>query len=172
MPETIRQIHRESDETYGMPRLRAELQAVGYRISRKVVGWCMGERMTAELVIVALKMALHTRRPESVIHRSDQGSQYTSVAFGSRCQEMGARPSMGAVGDAYDSAMAESFFATLECELLNRRSWESKAEARTALFTWFEGWYNPRPRHSALGYLSPIAFEEKHVVQIYNLMTA
>lgn len=130
--------------------------------SRKVVGWSMGERMTADLVIGALNMALHTRRPDSVIHHSDQGSQYTSVAFGSRCREMGVRPSMGTIGDAYDNAVAESFFATLECELLDRRSWRSKAEARTALFTWIEGWYNPRRLHSSLGYLSPITFEEKH----------
>jgi transposase InsO family protein len=118
--------------------------------SRKVVGWSMGEQMTAELVLAALNMALHTRRPDSVIHHSDQGSKYTSIAFGSRCREMGVRPSMGTVGDAYDNAMAESFFASLECELINRRSWKSQAEARTALFTWIEGWYNPRRRHSAL----------------------
>ena len=131
--------------------------------SRKVVGWSMGDRMTADLVLAALNMALHTRRPDSVIHHSDQGSQYTSVAFGSRCREMGVRPSMGSVGDAYDNAMAESFFATLECELLDRRSWKSKAEAGTALFTWIEGWYNPRRRHSALGPLSPI--ERNHAEQ-------
>jgi len=130
--------------------------------SRKVVGWAMGEAMTADLVIAALNMALHTRRPEGVIHHSDQGSQYTSLAFGSRCREMGVRPSMGSVGDAYDNAMAESFFATLECELIDRRSWKSKAEARTALFTWIESWYNPRRLHSALNYESPINFEEKH----------
>jgi hypothetical protein len=123
----------------------------------------MGEQMTADLVISALNMALHTRRPDSVIHHSDQGSQYTSIAFGSRCREMGVRPSMGTVGDAYDNAMAESFFATLECELINRRSWKSKADARTALFIWIEGWYNPRRRHSALDYLSPINFERKYV---------
>ena len=89
---------------------------------RKVVGWAFGVSMTADLVIAALNMALLTRKPESVIHHSDQGSQYTSVAFGKRCKEMGVRPSMGTVGDAYDNAMAESFFATLECELIDRRS--------------------------------------------------
>jgi putative transposase len=82
--------------------------------------------MTADLVLAALNMALHTSNPESVIHHSDQGSQYTSLAFGNRCREMGVRPSMGTVGDAYDNAMAESFFATLECELLDRRSWRTK----------------------------------------------
>ena len=91
--------------------------------SRKEVGWAFGERMTSDLVIAALNMALHTRRTESVIHHSDQGSQYTSLAFGKRCKEMGVQPSMGTVGDAYDNAMAESFYVTLECELINRRSW-------------------------------------------------
>jgi putative transposase len=80
----------------------------------------MGEDMTAELVIAALNMALHTRKPETVIHHSDQGCQYTSIAFGNRCREMGVKPSMGSVGDAYDNAMAESFFASLECELIDR----------------------------------------------------
>ena len=233
----IRQAHQASDETYGMPRIRAELADAGVlasrkRIahlmrtnkiqgvsrrrawcvtterntrerpapdlvnrkfvatginqlwvadmtyiptwagflylavvtdvySRKVVGWAFGETMTSELVISALNMALLTRKPESVIHHSDQGSQYTSIAFGNRCKEMGVRPSMGTVGDAYDNAMAESFFASLECELIARRSWKTKTEARLALFTWIETWYNPRRRHSGLGQMSPINFEMK-----------
>ena len=127
--------------------------------SRKVVGWSFGERMTADLVIAALNMALLTRKPESVIHHSDQGSQYTSVAFGKRCEEMGVRPSMGTVGDAYDNAMAESFFASLECELIDRRSWKTKTEARLAVFTWIEAWYNPHRRHSGIGQKSPNNFE-------------
>ena len=130
--------------------------------SRRVVGWAFGERMTADLVILALNMALMTRKPESVIHHSDQGSQYTSIAFGNRCKEMGVRPSMGTVGDAYDNAMAESFFASLECELIARRSWKTKTEARLAVFTWIESWYNPRRRHSGLNYQSPNNFERKH----------
>ena len=130
--------------------------------SRKVVGWAFGERMTADLVILALNMALMTRKPESVIHHSDQGSQYTSIAFGNRCKEMGVRPSMGSVGDAYDNAMAESFFASLECELIARRSWKTKTEARLAVFTWIESWYNPRRRHSGLNYQSPNNFERTH----------
>ena len=212
LSEHIRRTHRASDETYGMPRIRAELadahihasrkriarlmramriQGLSRRrawcvttqrnkrqrpapdlvkrvfvaqginalwvadmtyiptwegflylavvtdaCSRKVVGWAFGVQMTADLVIAALNMALHTRRPESVIHHSDQGSQYTSIAFGNRCKEMGVRPSMGTVGDAYDNAMAESFFASLECELIARRSWRTKTEARLAVFTW------------------------------------
>jgi len=130
--------------------------------SRKVVGWAFGEHMTADLVVAALNMALLTRKPESVIHHSDQGSQYTSIAFGNRCREMGVRPSMGTVGDAYDNAMAESFFASLECELIARRAWKTKTEARVAVFTWIESWYNPRRRHSGIGYLSPMNFERKH----------
>src|SRR6056297_1438387 len=99
------------------------------------------------------------RKPDSVIHHSDQGSQYTSVAFGLRCKEMGVRPSMGSVGDCYDNAMCESFFATLECELLDRRKFRTKAEARVACFEFIEGWYNPSRRHSALGYKSPVNYE-------------
>lgn len=91
--------------------------------------------MTVDLVVDVLNMALHTRKPNSVIHHSDQGSQYTSLAFGQRCQEMGVRTSMGSVGDAYDNAMAESFFASLECKLIARRNWKTKGQARTAVFT-------------------------------------
>ena len=131
--------------------------------SRRIVGWAIGEQMTAELVLSALNMALQQRKPKGVIHHSDQGSQYTSIAFGERCKKMGVRPSMGTVGDAYDNAMAESFFATLECELIDRRSWPTKTEARMALFTYIEGWYNPRRRHSALGQMSPANFESKHI---------
>jgi putative transposase len=102
-------------------------------------------------------LARYTRKPESVIHHSNHGSQYTSIVFRNRCKEMGVRPSMGTVGDAYDNAMAESFSATLECELINRRSWKSQAEARAPRcshgFTWTEGWYNPHRRHSGLNYL-------------------
>jgi len=117
--------------------------------------------MEAELVLAALNMALQQRKPDGVIHHSDRGSQYTSIAFGNRCREIGVEPSMGSVGDAYDNAMAESFFATLECELIDRRSWETKTEARLALFTYIEGWYNPRRRHSRLKYRSPISFEKE-----------
>ena len=141
------------------------LAAVTDVFSRKVVGWAFGVRMTADLVTQALDMALMTRKPQSVIHHSDQGSQYTSIEFGNRCAQMGVRPSMGSVGDAYDNAMAESFFATLECELIDRRVWETQTQARLAVFTWIEGWYNPRRLHSALGYMSPINFERKHKEQ-------
>jgi putative transposase len=238
LTQEIRAAHARSDGTYGMPRIRADLQEAGHTVSRKrvarlmrqaclrgvsrrrgftvtterdsrqrpapdlvnrqfqkvtcpnqlwvadityvptwqgfvylavvldafsrkVVGWSMQDRITAGLVVSALNMALHTRNPESVIHHSDQGAQYTSTEFGRRCREMGVRPSMGTVGDAYDNAMAESFFATLECELLERRSWKTKAEAKAGLFAWIEGWYNPRRRHSSIGQLAPVEFESR-----------
>ena len=127
--------------------------------SRKIVGWSMANHLRTELVLDALEMAIGQRRPGDVIHHSDQGSQYTSLAFGGRCREAGVRPSMGSVGDAYDNAMCESFFATLECELLERRRFASQAEARMACFSFIEGWYNPVRLHSALGYRSPMAYE-------------
>src|SRR5688500_19544674 len=107
-------------------------------------------------------MALASRRPTSVIHHSDQGSQYTSLAFGKRCEEAGIRPSMGSVGDCYDNAMCESFFATLECELLDRSRFVTRAAARAAVFDFIEAWYNPRRRHSALAYQSPVTYEHQH----------
>jgi len=129
--------------------------------SRRIVGWSMANHLRTELVLDAFEMALGQRRPADVVHHSDQGSQYTSLAFGGRCREAGVRPSMGSVGDAYDNAMCESFFATLECELLARRRFPSQSEARMAVFSYIEGWYNPGRRHSALGYLSPIAYENQ-----------
>ena len=133
--------------------------------SRRIVGWSMANHLRTELVLAALDMALGQRRPIDVVHHSDQGSQYTSLAFGDRCREAGVRPSTGSVGDAYDNAMCESFFATLECELLARRRFTSQAEARMAVFSYIEGWYNPARRHSGIGYLSPIAYEEKNSMQ-------
>ncbi len=127
--------------------------------SRKIVGWSMANHLRAELVLDALEMAVGQRRPKDVIHHSDQGSQYTALAFGKRCGEAGVRPSMGSVGDAYDNAMAESFFSTLEAELLSRRRFASQAEARMACFSYIEAWYNPRRLHSSLGYKSPMAYE-------------
>lgn len=130
--------------------------------SRRVVGWSMANHLKTELVLDALDMALQQRRPTDVIHHSDQGCQYTSLAFGQRCQRAGVRPSMGSVGDCYDNAMCESFFATLECELILRTHFSSLQQARLAVFDFIEGFYNPRRRHSAIGYLSPINFERKH----------
>jgi putative transposase len=235
--ERIVEIHDESRKTYGVPRVHAELRAVGERVARKrvarlmraagrqgasrrskifttqrnrdarpaldlvdrkfeatgpdqlwvadityiptlagflylavvldvwsrrIVGWAMENHLRTELVLEALDMALWQRRPASVIHHSDQGCQYTSIGFGLRCREAGVRPSMGSVGDCYDNAMCESFFATLECELLAERRFRTQAEAKMRVFEFIEGWYNPRRRHSALGYFSPIDFERHH----------
>jgi putative transposase len=132
--------------------------------SRRVVGWAMATHLRTELVLDALNMAVEQRRPRSVIHHSDQGCQYTSIAFGLRCREVGIKPSMGSVGDAYDNALCESFFATLECELIDRRRFRSQAEARLAVFDFIEGFYNPRRRHSALDYDSPVEYERKHAL--------
>lgn len=131
--------------------------------SRRVVGWSMATHLRTELVLEALEMALAQRRPSEVIHHSDQGCQYTSLAFGKRCRDAGVRPSMGSVGDCYDNALCESFFATLECERIDRRTYRTYDEARRDLFTFIEGWYNPHRRHSALGQISPAEFERRHV---------
>ena len=128
--------------------------------SRRIVGWAMATHLRTELVMAALDMAIAQRRPAAVIHHSDHGCQYTALAFGRRCREAGVRPSMGSVGDCYDNALCESFFATLECELLERVTVRTPAEARTAVFDFIEGWYNPTRRHSALDYRSPIDFEQ------------
>jgi len=127
-----------------------------------VIGWAMETHLRTELVLAALDMALAQRRPNGVIHHSDHGSQYTAVAYGQRCVTFGVRPSMGSVGDAYDNALCESFFATLECELLDRERFRTPAEARRALFDYIEGWYNSRRRHSALEYESPVRYERLH----------
>lgn len=123
-----------------------------------------------------MNMAIGQRKPTNVIHHSDQGSQYTPIAFGAWCKEAGVRPSMGSVGDAYDNApqgrfcvtkspagkcLCESFFATLKCERLDRRKFKTMAEARMAIFEFIEGWYTPGRRHSALGYKSPINYEQE-----------
>jgi putative transposase len=233
----IAEIHRRSHETYGAPRIHAELKAQGIRVgckrvarlmrgarlrgvsrrkwitttvrdrearpapdlvernfaaaapnrlwvadityiptwagflylavvldafSRRIVGWAMETYLRTELVLKALDMALGQRRAAGVIHHSDQGSQYTSLAFGKRCEQAAVRPSMGSVGDCFDNAMCESFFATLECELLNRRRFKTQVEARMAVFDFIEGWYNPHRRHSALDYRSPINYERSH----------
>ena len=131
--------------------------------SRRIVGWAMANHLRTELVLDALNMALTRRQPTNVIHHSDQGCQYTSFAFGKRCQAAGVRPSMGSVGDCFDNAMCESFFATLETELLDRRKFHNQSEARMAVFDFIEGWYNPFRRHSALDYLSPINYEKTHL---------
>ena len=137
--------------------------------SRRVVGWAMESHLRTELVLQALNMALYLRRPQGVIHHSDQGIQYTAYAFGKRCSEWGVRPSMGSVGDCYDNALCESFFASLECELLDRRSFQTHVEARMAVFQYIEGWYNTHRRHSSIGYYAPIAFERRYTSSIHHV---
>jgi putative transposase len=121
----------------------------------------METHLRTELVMAAVNMALAQRRPTNVIHHSDRGTQYTSMAFGARCKQMGVRPSMGSTGDAYDNAMCESFFASL----LDRRRFKTQIEAKTAVFEWIEGWYNPHRRHSSIGYLSPVNYERRLATQ-------
>jgi putative transposase len=131
--------------------------------SRRVVGWSMRDQMPAELVVDALEMALERRRPSGrLIHHSDQGSQYVALIFGQRLRKAGIAQSMGSKGDCYDNAVCESFHATLEKELLRRRSFRSKQEARTAIFDWIESWYNRERRHSRLAYRSPAQYERDH----------
>jgi putative transposase len=130
--------------------------------SRRVVGWSMANHLRTELVLDALEMALWNRRPGAgLIHHADHGTQYTSLAFGRRCRQAGITPSMGSVGDCFDNAMAESFFASLECELIDRSRWRTHADARMAVFDYIECFYNPRRRHSAIAYLTPTEFERR-----------
>jgi putative transposase len=133
--------------------------------SRRIIGWSMATHLRTELVLDALEMALAGRRPLGVICHTDHGCQYTSIAFGRRCRGTGVRPSMGTVGDAYDNAMCESFFTTLECELLDRNKFHSHSEARMAVFSFIEGWYNPTRRHSGLDYLSPMNYERRYMAK-------
>jgi putative transposase len=131
--------------------------------SRRVVGWSMRDQMPAELVVEALEMAISRRRPAGqLVHHSDQGSQYVALIFGQRLRKAGIAQSMGSKGDCYDNAVCESFHATLEKELLRRRSFRTKQEARTAIFDWIESWYNRERRHSRLGYQSPAQYERDH----------
>lgn len=130
--------------------------------SRKVVGWSMSSSQRTELVTSALRMAVARRQPDGVVvHHSDQGCQYTSYDFAKACRAVGVERSMGSVGDAYDNAMAESFFATLECELIDRTAFENRNRARMEVFDFIEGFYNTWRRHSSIGNLCPDEFERR-----------
>jgi len=136
------------------------LAAVQDAYSRAIVGWSMADHMRSELVVDALQMAVQRRRPEpGLIHHSDQGSQYVSLAFGQAARDAGIARSMGSKGDAYDNAVAESFFATLKKELIHRRSWPTRRELTTEVFDYIEAFYNRVRRHSTLGMLAPLEFE-------------
>ena len=131
--------------------------------SRSVIGWAIDERLDTELVLAALKMAQVKRNPErGLIHHSDQGSVYGSLRFGRHLEASGIVPSMGRSGTPADNAVAESFFATLQTELLDRHAWPTRASLRTAIFDYIEVFYNRRRRHSHLDYLSPHEYERRH----------
>ena len=129
--------------------------------SRRVVGWSIADHIRSELVVDAIQMALWRRQPpegQTVAH-SDHGSQYTSWAFGRRLRGAGLLGSMGTIGDCFDNAVAESFFGTLQLELLDEHHWHTRDELALAIFDWIETWYNPRRRHSYCQMLSPIDYE-------------
>jgi putative transposase len=145
---------------------RLYLAAVQDLFSRRIVGWSMAEDMRAELVVDALEMAVRARRPAEVIHHSDQGSQYVSLAFGQTCVQAGVARSMGSRGDCFDNAVAETFFATLTKELLLRQPcWPTRAGLRSAIFDYVEAFYNPSRLHSTLGYRSPVEYEAAHAAR-------
>lgn len=130
--------------------------------SRRCVGWAMRDTMEVELALSALRMARAARRPASgLIHHSDRGSQYASDEYRTELAAHGMIVSMSGKGDCYDNAVAESFFSTLEFELLMQSDWQTRDDARRAIFRYIETWYNPKRRHSTLGYLSPAAYEEQ-----------
>ena len=132
--------------------------------SRRVVGWSIGDNMRTELVIDALGMAIIRRCPDrqSTILHSDHGSQFTSWAFGWRLVDAGIVPSMGSIGDCYDNSLVESFWGTMQLELLDSKIWRTRTELATAIFEWIECWYNPLRRHSSIGMLSPADYEAAH----------
>ena len=132
--------------------------------SRIVVGWSIADHIRSELVVDALQMGIWRRRPEpgSTIAHSDHGSTYTSWAFGRRLRGAGLLGSMGSVGDCFDNSVAESFFGTLQLELLDEHRWQNRNQLALAIFEWIEAWYNPKRRHSYCGMLSPADYEAAH----------
>lgn len=138
------------------------LAAVQDAYSRRIVGWAMADHMRHELVVDALTMAISRRRPgPGLIHHSDQGGQYVSLGFGQACAKAGIARSMGSTGVCWDNAVAETFFATLKKELVHRRSWPTRRELIGEVFEYIEAFYNRQRRHSTLGYLSPVAYENR-----------
>jgi putative transposase len=132
--------------------------------SRMVIGWSIADHMRTDLVVDALQMAIWRRRPSpgTTVAHSDHGSQYTSWAFGRRLRAAGLLGSMGSIGDCFDNSAVESFFGTLQLELLDQRHWDNRQQLGTAIFEWVEAWYNPRRRHSYCGMLSPADYEAAH----------
>jgi putative transposase len=145
------------------------LCAVQDAFSRRIVGWSMADHMRSDLVVDALHMAIARRQPEAgLIHHSDQGSQFVSLAFGQAAGKAGIARSMGSRGDCFDNAVAESFFATLKKELIHRRSWPDREELRREVFDYIEIFYNATRRHSTLGMLSPTRYEERYSLEQLN----
>lgn len=137
------------------------LAAVVDLCSRRVVGWSMRPDLHADLVIDAVSMAISRRKPPAgVVHHSDRGSQYASLAFGTTLRDSGLVASMGSRGDAFDNALAESFMSTIKAELINPQTWKTRDQARLAVFRYIETFYNPLRRHSALGMHSPDEYEK------------
>lgn len=131
--------------------------------SRRVVGWSLQATLRKELVLDALEMAVQGRKPDAgLLHHSDRGSQYASLAFQESLMQIGAVCSMSRQGDCWDNAVVESFFSTLKREMVSRANFETRKEARLSVFEWIEVWYNRKRRHAALGNLSPEAFEKQH----------
>lgn len=132
--------------------------------SRRIIGWSIAAHMRTELVLDALGMAILRRRPASddTIMHSDHGTQYTSWAFGQRLRAAGLLPSMGTIGDCYDNSMMESFWGTLQLEVLDSRTWETRTDLANAIFEWIECWYNTERRHSSIGMLRPVEYEARH----------
>jgi transposase InsO family protein len=131
--------------------------------SRRVVGWSAADHLRTQLPLEALGMALGLRRPQhGLVHHSDRGCQYASDLYRAELAARGIVCSMSRVGDCWDNAVAESFFATLKAELIHRRPWPTKHEARLAIHDYIGGFYNPHRRHSSLGYLSPMDYEAQH----------
>src|SRR3954470_16377160 len=140
-------------------------RAVQDAYSRRIVGWSMADHIRTELVLDALQMAVTRRRPKpGLVFHSDQGSQFAALGFGQACRDAGIAQSIGSKGCAYDNAVAESFFATLKKELVHRRSWPTRRELTGEIFEYIEAFYNPRRRHSTLGMLSPIDYENSTLV--------
>ena len=143
----------------------AYIAVVADAYSRLCLGWRVTPDKTTDLVLEALEMAIWRRgqmRAAGAIHHTDQGSQYTSFAFTRRLKDAGITPSMGTVGDALDNAMCESLIGSMKIELLNRQPWKTIDDVSIAVFEWLEAWYNRRRRHSALGYISPLEYEDQH----------
>ena len=143
-------------------------EAVMDAYSRLIVGWSIAEHMRTELVTDALGMAIIHRQPDkrpgnnrTILH-SDHGCQYTSWAFGQRLRASGLLASMGTIGDCYDNAMMESFWGTMQLELLDTKAWQTRDELANAIFEWIECWYNPKRRHSSIGMHSPVTYETLH----------